>query len=103
MDIKCQLYRIKQRYFRPVIACSTGIVTHFGDCKIYTHSKVCTCGLHMDLDVLQNEQLAKILDNKYMGYYNFEVVNNEENYEIIREIFGQEYVEYLYKQGNIII
>lgn len=41
--------RIKNRYFRKVMAHPEGAVVHDGDCSIWRSLKVCTCGLIHDL------------------------------------------------------
>lgn len=40
-----------QRYFRKTIAHPEGSVVHHGDCDFWS-IKICTCGLHHDLMVL---------------------------------------------------
>ncbi len=41
--------RIKNRYFRKVIAYPDGAVVHYGDCRIFGNNGICTCGLLLDL------------------------------------------------------
>lgn len=44
------LKRIKDRYYREVIGGK--MVTHFGDCRIYSAEAFCSCGLLHELDYI---------------------------------------------------
>ena len=46
---------ISNRYMRKVIKYPKGAIVHFGDCDVY-RSKICTCGLLMDLFALKGNQ-----------------------------------------------
>jgi hypothetical protein len=52
--------RIKQRYFRKVMAYPEGAIVHHGDCMFFSEKKICTCGLHHDLSPL-NEEITQRL------------------------------------------
>jgi hypothetical protein len=49
-----EIQRIKDRYFRKVIAHPDGAIVHFGDCWWYA-CQICNCGLHSDLIWIQEE------------------------------------------------
>lgn len=56
--------RIKDRYFRQVIAHPDGAVVHHGDCEIYCCG-ICTCGLLHDLQIVYETELMKELYPKF--------------------------------------
>lgn len=55
--------RVKDRYFRKVIAHPEGAVVHFGDCWWYC-CQICNCGLHADL-IWINDHTAEELYPKF--------------------------------------
>lgn len=62
---KRKLERIKERYFRPVIAYPEGHLTHHGDCSIHRAIEVygtaaCTCGFLHDLKMVSESLKLKI-------------------------------------------
>lgn len=62
------LQAIKDRYFRPVIANSKGMITHHGHCSLYRAIEVykfafCSCGLLHDLSWLGGSLAEKIYPN----------------------------------------
>jgi len=52
--------RIRDRYFRPVIAHPEGAIVHHGDCGRYNFTRICTCGLHHDLQPMDPELREKL-------------------------------------------
>lgn len=64
MKTKTTEQRIRDRFFRRVIAHPRGAIVHHGDCHIYSFIRVCTCGLHHDLLPLDDE-LRKTLYPKF--------------------------------------
>ena len=51
-----KIEKIKERYFRKVIAHPEGAIVHHGDCMIYGLKGVCTRGLLHDLAPLSNPE-----------------------------------------------
>jgi hypothetical protein len=51
---------LKKRYFRKVIAYPEGIITHDGDCWIYSFLGVCNCGLIHDLLPLEYTKIKEL-------------------------------------------
>jgi len=62
--VRVAILRINNRYFRKVMAHPDGAIVHFGDCKFYSTSGVCTCGLIHDLMYLGRD-IAKSIYEKY--------------------------------------
>lgn len=67
---KARLNRIKDRYFRPVIAYPEGHLTHHGDCSIHRAIDVygtaaCTCGFLHDLRILPESLTTKLYPKMY--------------------------------------
>lgn len=60
MDEK-KYQRIKERYFRKVMAYPEGKVVHHGDCSLFdAEMGVCDCGLHHDLMPMRSEDIHEI-------------------------------------------
>ena len=52
--------KLKERYFRKVIAHPKGAIVHHADCLIYTEKHICTCGLHHDLIALPPNVIEEV-------------------------------------------
>lgn len=77
MNDKEALLRIKDRYFRPVIASSDGSLCHHADCSIYRSIEVygtaaCTCGFLHDLQIIKET----IRDKLHPRYYEESCLKN---------------------------
>lgn len=59
---KAQIQRIKDRYFRKVIAYPKGAIVHYGDCSIYS-IQICNCGLLADLNWLPDGLAVQLYPN----------------------------------------
>ena len=79
---------LKNRYFRKTIGYPKGILTHFGDCAIYS-CYVCDCGLVRDLKSIlcsmtprQRKNTEKMLPKGFMddSYAKHEVITTELSY-----------------------
>jgi hypothetical protein len=60
-----KIKKIKDRYFRKVIAHPKGSYVHFGHCKIYSRG-ICSCGLLCDL---RDYNLIELYPNYYKDRY----------------------------------
>jgi len=72
------LYRIKERYFRPVIAHPNGLLCHAADCAVHRPIEIyryapCTCGLNYDLHWL-GHGLAEKLNPNFGNEYRLQEV-----------------------------
>ncbi len=81
-----QIQRIKDRYFRKVIAHPEGAIVHYGDCHIYGNY-VCHCGLHADLQWIDYEEAIKLYPK-----YEEECLLSEIRLDQIRELPKPVYV-----------
>ena len=66
MKIEVTLQKLKERYYRPVIAHPGGHLGHHGDCNIWSEHHQCSCGFIHDLDVID---FADKLYEKYHEDY----------------------------------
>lgn len=141
------LERMKNRYWRPVIARQDGVLGHFGDCDVYRSVEVygtapCTCGFNYDLgtaDIFMDGFLANKINPEYRKQMaqqdglptepltdkqiqeieaafakagiKVNVPRTQEEieedaagdisaWELIAEVFGQDYVNYLQEKQN---
>ena len=67
---KARLLRLKDRYFRSVIAFPEGHLTHHGDCSIHRAIDVygtaaCTCGFLHDLRIMPESITTKLYPKMY--------------------------------------
>ena len=68
--LKKTLLRLKDRYFRPVIAYPDGYLTHHGDCDIHRSLMIygtapCTCGFLHDLQALPGSIADKLYPERW--------------------------------------
>lgn len=54
-DFEKKYPHIYKRYKRKVVAHPEGAIVHDGDCRIYSVIRICSCGLHHDLQIYPNE------------------------------------------------
>lgn len=93
-----RLEKIKERYFRPVMAYPEGHLTHHGDCSVHRSKEIygtapCNCGFLHDLNPLPESLVEKLYEKYYddfaRGFPEPEhSLSQEEMDDILEKTFG---------------